>query len=226
MFCTQCGTEIPNGAKFCGVCGHKYQVAAAAAAATEYPSTFRYIEKPKHQPPVQSTGSTDIQANNGPKLGTRWITFELGFYLPWGAILGLLTPFSLISYASFLNKSIPTSAALIIATTFLYGALILTTFVGLIMRSLWGWRCRMVLIFILSAYVVYSAQPKDPNAVVLLVEVITGILIALPQWIYWSKRRFLYETNRTRSTRQWVAAPIVAWVVVFAGYAYVLTLAK
>ena len=56
MFCTQCGKEIPDKSKFCGICGAKQEVIPVAA-----PPAFE-TEIPVEVPPVFAGGETEVSA--------------------------------------------------------------------------------------------------------------------------------------------------------------------
>jgi len=82
MFCTQCGTEIPSGAKFCGKCGYgafSEQRAQLGTLRTEYPTTHRYVEKPG----AAASQSTNNDASDGQEEFYRAVIGEKSqdFYL-------------------------------------------------------------------------------------------------------------------------------------------------
>lgn len=61
MFCTECGTQLSDGASFCTNCGHKIEKAAAATSATvslEKPETAPQAQQPMYSSPSNQTAAS------------------------------------------------------------------------------------------------------------------------------------------------------------------------
>jgi hypothetical protein len=124
-------------------------------------------------------------------LPMRWFRFYTYFLLPFW-VLSLLVEIHEIGKESISPDAL---ISIIIFTLGLIGLIIVVS-VGLYKRRLWGYYLNWVLLaaWTLSHSLEVSIQEKDINKIVAFVIalVISGLLFALPNVIYFRKRKILF----------------------------------
>lgn len=192
MFCSNCGYKLPNGPKFCSNCGipiNKSEEGDFSISQFNPPSLEKY-SKPllqsesgvhPHNPSSPNDEVKKKEATEGQVVGTKWLKFWTYFSLPANGAFGILVSIGEPQKAFIL---IPLSLAFFVVSY------------GLQRRLFWAWQCNWVVIFL---FALVGAIPNSFTsnsefwAKFLLFLPFLGLLWLWPNYVYWKKRKMLFE---------------------------------
>lgn len=192
MFCFNCGYKLPNGPKFCSNCGvpiNKPEEGDFSISQLNPPFPEKY-SRPllqsesavhPHNPRSPNDEVKKKEETEGQVVGTKWLKFWTYFSLPANGTFGLLVSIGEPQKAFIL---IPLSLGFFVVSY------------GLQRRLFWAWQCNWVVI-VLFALVGAIPNSFTSNsefwAKFFLFLPFLGILWLWPNYVYWKKRKMLFE---------------------------------
>ena len=173
MYCSECGSELPSGAKFCPNCGQ---------ATLHVTRDSSISPAPKKSP--QSTVDSAV-------LGTKWLAFWNYVSLPVGGLLGIVFAIS----TPELGAIVGLVAA--VQLTVAYGL-----HKRMLWAWQWNW-VLIVLCGISPAAQNALVISEDfwPRFAVSIV--VTGLVWFWPNYVYWRKRQFLFSRRAKVQSDVW-----------------------
>ena len=215
MFCSHCGKQIAEDAKFCPSCGAQVAQPAQSEPRAQTPQNEPKAEPVQAQPaqqqtppqpePVQTPQSGPVyQTTPSPQptqLGTKWLTV-LPFLLGIGAIMNFVTIIRILGSGVSLGEmfSVPTAGPIFALS--LFGAIALTALavvaiVYLVRRKKLGYQCVYALygcqivlntIVFLSMMGYYGVDLTSTVIAIIVGGVMLGVNVT-----YFNKRKHLFS---------------------------------
>jgi DNA-directed RNA polymerase subunit RPC12/RpoP len=183
IICSACGSTLEPNDRFCSQCG-------SAIARTVTISDG----KQRSRVPDSSSRSTSMpvvdSTNASRKIATRWLSFYTYAFLPF-RILTSFVPL-LAEYDRLVEQGYKAELNLLMfAPIVVWNIFICFLIYGLHKKKFWGWVCNWIF---LGAVVLLSPVYYKISFGAYLVAVMLSLLIFfLPNFIYFKKRRFLFD---------------------------------
>lgn len=204
MFCSHCGKQIADDAKFCPSCGAQVAQPGQSAPQAEPVQTPPQPEpqaEPVQTPPQAAPVYQTVSSPQPTQLGTKWLTV-LPFLLGLGAIMNFVTVIRILGSGVSLGDmfSVPTAGP-IFALAF-FGSIALTALavvaiVHLVRRKKLGYQCvyalygcqlAVNLIVFLSMMGYYGVDLTSTVIAIIVAGVMLGINVT-----YFNKRKHLFN---------------------------------
>ena len=204
MFCSHCGKQIADDAKFCPSCGAQVAQPGQSAPQAEPVQTPPQPEpqaEPVQTPPQAAPVYQTVSSPQPTQLGTKWLTV-LPFLLGLGAIMNFVTVIRILGSGVSLGDmfSVPTAGP-IFALSF-FGSIALTALavvaiVHLVRRKKLGYQCvyalygcqlAVNLIVFLSMMGYYGVDLTSTIIAIIVAGVMLGINVT-----YFNKRKHLFS---------------------------------
>ena len=203
MFCSHCGKQIADDAKFCPSCGAQVAQPGQSAPQAEPVQTPPQPE-PQAEPvqtPPQAAPVYQTVSSPPTQLGTKWLTV-LPFLLGLGAIMNFVTVIRILGSGVSLGDmfSVPTAGpifALAFFGTIALVALAVVAIVYLVRRKKLGYQCvyalygcqlAVNLIVFLSMMGYYGVDLTSTVIAIIVAGVMLGINVT-----YFNKRKHLFN---------------------------------
>ena len=206
MFCSHCGKQIAEDARFCPSCGAQVAQPAQSEPRAQTPQNEPKAEPVQAQPAQQQTPQSGpvYQTTPSPQptqLGTKWLTV-LPFLLGIGAIMNFVTIIRILGSGVSLGDmfSVPTAGPIFALS--LFGAIALTALavvaiVYLVRRKKLGYQCVYALygcqivlntIVFLSMMGYYGVDLTSTVIAIIVGGVMLGVNVT-----YFNKRKHLFS---------------------------------
>lgn len=204
MFCSHCGKQIADDAKFCPSCGAQVAQPGQSAPQAEPVQTPPQPEpqaEPVQTPPQAAPEYQTVSSPQPTQLGTKWLTV-LPFLLGLGAIMNFVTVIRILGSGVSLGDmfSVPTAGpifALAFFGTIALVALAVVAIVYLVRRKKLGYQCvyalygcqlAVNLIVFLSMMGYYGVDLTSTVIAIIVAGVMLGINVT-----YFNKRKHLFN---------------------------------
>lgn len=175
-YCTKCGTPFSEEDMFCGGCGKRLKLATSNFAKKER----KYVVEALSDKFIPSPSDNILKVSGN--LPLNWFKFYVYFRLPFSILLSIIV-----------ISSVPAGYKIIELIDLL---LLSVLFYGLHKRKLWAWTLNFVLIALetLAKALIYCYnQQIDEVSVVTLTLLVAYIVWATPNFIYFYKRKYLFN---------------------------------
>lgn len=209
MFCSHCGKQIADDAKFCPSCGAQVAQPGQSAPQAEPVQTPPQPEpqaEPVQTPPQAAPVYQTVSSPQPTQLGTKWLTV-LPFLLGLGAIMNFVTVIRILGSGVSLGDmfSVPTAGpifALAFFGTIALVALAVVAIVYLVRRKKLGYQCvyalygcqlAVNLIVFLSMMGYYGVDLTSTVIAIIVAGVMLGINVT-----YFNKAASTYSTKKGR----------------------------
>lgn len=206
MFCSNCGKELNDDAKFCMSCGAQVAGQAQSTPQAQTPQNEPKAEpvqaQPAPQTPPQAGAYQTVASPQPMQLGTKWLTV-LPILLGIGAVFNLISIISLMDTLDGIPLgfafSLPTIGPAFAVAFFATIALIVLAVVSIILlvrRKKAGYLCVYVLyalqilanIIVLFAYLDFGME-----VVSIILSILIGAVMLAVNVVYFGKRKQLFS---------------------------------
>jgi hypothetical protein len=136
--------------------------------------------------PITWDGDRWIASYNSMNLPLQWFKFYTYFRIPVSLVIIIISVIAVLQAKKLVAETI-----IFMSICALFGILVVLVFIGLHKRRLWGWKLNWALIVvevILSSF----GRADDVISFVILLTIST-LLWFLPNYIYFNKRRSIFE---------------------------------
>ena len=180
-YCSMCGSQCVDNARYCEKCGHEFTVMQSTTepqrTSANYDDDLRVnketLWKYKHKTPP-----------------TQWLKFWTYFRLPFGLLISIGSLYDLSGFSASEREVVIIVFMVILIAT-------IAAIAGLHLRQLWGWKLNwVVLVSECISYPLIKAENINETELLgflMIGWIIMGLAWGLPNYIYFKKRRVLFE---------------------------------
>lgn len=134
-----------------------------------------------------SIKASPIQRSNNKSFGLKWFVFYTYIRLPISILL-LIISVAILYDRVFMAVDLNEIFSLLLLLIYL--VLLIALLIGLKDRKLWAWKLNFIVLIIET--IIAAIGKSDDIVIFITLTVLGSLLWILPNWVYFSKRKFLF----------------------------------
>jgi len=191
-----CGNQCVDNARYCEKCGHPFSIVQSTQE-PQQTSVNLAVQNLDTAPIIAQSTVADLPPSTETLWQykhkvppTQWLKFWTYFRLPFGLLIA-------IGYLYDFDGLDAGEMAVTLAWFMIIFAATIATIVGLHLRKLWGWKLNWVLLVSECFFYPFSMAENTSGTELLWLLIVGWIILGLgwglPNFIYFKKRRVLFE---------------------------------